>query len=71
MPPPENLNGVTTGISTGYRALARPRADFDAYRHKRPLTLSQACLEAWADLKGGYPTPKALYNYCNDHKNLF
>lgn len=44
---------------------------FDAYQHKRPLTLSQACLEAWTDLKGGYPTPKALYNYCNEHKNLF
>jgi len=42
-----------------------------AYLEDRQLNLHKACLEAWTPLNGGYPTPKALYEYCHEHENEF
>lgn len=42
-----------------------------AYQENRQLTLHQACLDAWTNLKNGYPTPKALYEYCHANETLF
>lgn len=37
----------------------------------RPLSLNDACLEAWEPLTQGYPTPKSLYQYCHEHRFEF
>ena len=42
-----------------------------AYHENRQLSLHQACLDAWTNLKHGYPTPKALYIYCHANETLF
>ena len=42
-----------------------------AYKEGRQMSLHQACLEAWTPIKGGYPSPKALYEYCHDNETLF
>jgi len=42
-----------------------------AYGEGRSLSLHAACLQAWEPLTGGYPTPKALYEYCHEHENEF
>ena len=40
-------------------------------REDRTMTLNDACLEAWAPIKNGYPSAKALYVYCHAHESEF
>lgn len=42
-----------------------------AYKENRTLSLHQACLDAWTPIKKGYPSPKALYEFCHANETLF
>ena len=35
------------------------------------MSILRACRKAWQDVKGGYPSPEALYDYCHSHKDSF
>ena len=35
------------------------------------MSILRACREAWQDVKGGYPSPEALYDYCHSHRAEF
>ena len=42
-----------------------------AYKEGNQLSLHNACLMAWEPLKDGYPSPKALYEYCHANETMF
>jgi len=44
---------------------------YNAYVGNRSMSLHAACLQAWEPIKGGYPTPKSLYEYCHEHEDEF
>ena len=35
------------------------------------MSILRACRKAWQDVKGGYPAPEALYDYCHSHRTEF
>ena len=35
------------------------------------MSILRACRKAWQDVKGGYPSPEALYDYCHSHRAEF
>ncbi len=35
------------------------------------MSILHACRKAWQDIKGGYPSPEALYDYCHTHEKEF
>ena len=35
------------------------------------MSILRACRAVWQDVKGGYPSPEALYAYCHSHKTEF
>ncbi len=35
------------------------------------MSILRACRKAWQDVKGGYPSPEALYDYCHSHRKEF
>ncbi len=35
------------------------------------MSILRACRKAWQDVKGGYPSPEALYDYCHSHRTEF
>ena len=35
------------------------------------MSILRACRKAWQDVKGGYPSAEALYDYCHSHKDSF
>ena len=35
------------------------------------MSILRACRAVWQDVKGGYPSPEALYAYCHSHRTSF
>ena len=35
------------------------------------MSILRACRKAWQNVKGGYPSPEALYDYCHSHRAEF
>ncbi|MBR6735064.1 MAG: hypothetical protein IKL96_11780 [Kiritimatiellae bacterium] len=35
------------------------------------MSILRACRKAWQNVKGGYPSVKALYHYCHNHAQEF
>ena len=35
------------------------------------MSILRACRKAWQDVKDGYPSPEALYDYCHSHRTEF
>lgn len=66
----ESMNGPSTKTRFEQVELVK-RVLENAIRDGRAMSLNEACLEAWEDLTGGYPSPKALYVYCHAHAKLF
>ena len=43
----------------------------EARANGKNLTILKACRKAWQNVKGGYPSVMALYQYCHDHSSEF
>lgn len=66
----ESMNGPSNKVRSEQVTAVKLTLE-EAIRRGEAMTLSEACQEAWEDLTGGYPTPKALYVYCHAHEKLF
>ena len=43
----------------------------DARAAGKRMSILRACRKAWQNVKGGYPSVKALYHYCHNHAQEF
>ena len=43
----------------------------EAREKGKSLSVLQACRKTWQNVKGGYPSMKALYAYCHEHEKDF
>ena len=70
--PSDRINGPRKPKGERNKQIAAVRkAIRESRENGRRLSILQACRKVWQNIKGGYPSVMALYQYCHNHSTEF